>query len=124
MNSELASLDRRRENIFIPAIVIAKLELIHVERKVLTRDLMERADDAALYHRPEAFDGVGMNRAENVLMACVIDGAVRVALSGVFVRAEQTHLVRNGLTHEAGEREPVCVVDDFGDDVALACDRA
>src|SRR5438552_1414368 len=41
--------------------VVPELELIHVQPQVGIADLVEIADDAALYQRPEAFDVLGMH---------------------------------------------------------------
>ena len=54
------------ENVRVVPVVVAELELGDVERHVLPAHLVESADGAALEDRPEAFDGVGVDRADNV----------------------------------------------------------
>jgi hypothetical protein len=67
MNCRLTSLDCRPENIRVLPIVIAKLELGNIERHIFAAHFMECADDAALEDRPEAFDGLSVNRADDIL---------------------------------------------------------
>ena len=65
------------ENVRVVPIVIAELKLRDVQRQILVADLVERADDAALEDRPEAFNRVRVDRADDVLLVAVIDDAVR-----------------------------------------------
>ncbi len=58
---------RRPEDIRIVPIVIAELELSHIERKIFGGNLVVGADNAAFQNGPEAFNGRGMNGADNVL---------------------------------------------------------
>jgi hypothetical protein len=62
-----ASLDRGSENISILSVIIAKLELGNIERHIFPAQLVECAAYAALEHRPEAFDGLSMDYADNIL---------------------------------------------------------
>lgn len=71
----LTTSDGFAKDVRVIPIVVAELELGDVERQILRTDLMERADKAALKDRPEAFDCVGVNRADNVLAVSVSDGA-------------------------------------------------
>ena len=57
---------RRAEDVVIQAVVIPELELCDVEREILGRHLMEGSDHAALHQRPEAFDGLRVDGADNV----------------------------------------------------------
>lgn len=116
---------RRPENIRILPIVIAKLELSDVERQVLGTDLMERSHDPALHQRPEAFDGVGVDRTDHVFIAAMMDDAERVfllerAVAAPFIRTQQADLVRDDFAHERAEGCSVGAVHDTGDDVSLA----
>jgi hypothetical protein len=60
----------------IAPIVIAELELGDIEGHVLAAHLVEGADNAALEDRPEALNRVGVNRADDVLVSRMVDGAV------------------------------------------------
>ena len=62
-----ARLYRCAEDVRIQALVIAKLELVDVEMQVLLADLMKCPNDAAFHDGPEAFDDVGMHRANDVI---------------------------------------------------------
>src|SRR4051794_40889550 len=46
------------------------------------------------------------------------------AIANPFVGYEQRHLVGNDLAHEAFEGRGIDAIDDAGDDLALAADRA
>ena len=67
-------LNRRSENILVLSVVIPELELCNVERQIFLADLVEGADDAALDQRPEAFDGLSVDRADDVLAARMVNG--------------------------------------------------
>ena len=69
----LNSRKRRSEYVGVIAVIIAELELGDIPRKVLFADLVERADHAALNQRPEAFNRVGMDRADKVIALGVVD---------------------------------------------------
>ena len=69
-----ASLNRRSENVVVEAVVISELKFRDVQRQIFGADLVIAADDAALEDRPEAFNRVGVDRADNVLPRAVIDG--------------------------------------------------
>jgi hypothetical protein len=121
--------NRRAKNVGILAIVIPKLELINVERKILAAHLMERSHDPALDHGPEAFDGVGVDRAVDVFTGAVVYSPMRIqtiqaTVATVFVGADQAHAIRNHFPNESANRVHVGVVDHTRDDVALAFDSA
>jgi len=59
-----ASLDRRSEDIRVRPIIITELELRNIERHIFAAHFVERADDAALEDRPEAFNRVRVDRAD------------------------------------------------------------
>lgn len=61
-NTILASLNRHSENVFIKAVIIAKLKFSDIEREVFCTDLVERTDDTALEGIPEAFNRLSMHR--------------------------------------------------------------
>ena len=44
----------RSEDVRVVPVIVSKLELGDIERKILSADLVERADDAALEDAPEA----------------------------------------------------------------------
>ena len=91
------------------AVVVAELKLGNIERHVFFADFVEAADDAALDDRPEAFDCLGVDRADNLLLLGMVDNGVRIFLAEMLVAdpligAEQRHLVRHGFMHEGFER--------------------
>src|SRR5258708_36937120 len=105
-SAALASPDRLRENVFVLAVVVPELKLRDVQRQILLADLVERADDATLEDRPEAFNRVRVHRSDNVLIARVIDdGVLRIAvLEAEMVGAEQRDFFRHALAHELLKR--------------------
>ena len=60
------------------AVIVAELELRDVQRQVFRADFVERAHDAALEDAPEAFNRIGVDRADDVLPRVVIDRLVIV----------------------------------------------
>ena len=68
----LASLDRRSEDIGVLPVVVTELKYRDIERQIFLADLVEASHDAALHERPEAFDGLSMDRADNILPACMV----------------------------------------------------
>ena len=80
-------------------VVVAELELRDIEREIFRADLVEGADNATLNERPEALDGFGVNRTNDVLADGVINDSVRVFLikpviTDPLVGAEQANLGR------------------------------
>ncbi len=125
----LASIDRCSEDVTVLAVIVAELELGDIQWHVFGAHLVERAHHAALEDRPEAFDGLCMDSADNVLSLGVVNGRVRKILSkavitGPLIGAEQAHLVRYSFPYEFLKRAGLEVFDNAGDDVALAADSA
>ena len=77
-NEPPASLNRRSENIWAMPVIISELELGNIERKVLFVDLVECADAARLDQRPEPFDGLSVDGANNILLFGVVNDRIRV----------------------------------------------
>jgi hypothetical protein len=123
------SLNRGSENVRVEAVIIAELKLRDVQRHVLLADLVERADDTALEDRPETLNRLGMNGTDNVLMLGVVNRGVREFLANVriarpLIGAEQADLFGNSFVDESLQCRLLDVVDDAGDDVALAAHSA
>lgn len=91
--------------------------------------LWEGAHNTALDDRPEAFDGVGVDSADNVFPGGVVNSDVRIALlaqvviANPLVSAEQADFVRNSLIDESLKGRGFDVGDHASDDVALALHR-
>ena len=121
-----ASADRRSENVRIFAVIIAELELRNIQRKILFADVMEGADHAALEDRPEAFNRIGVNRANNVIAARMVNSDVlrkffiQVLIADPLIRNQQANLMRDGFIHEAFKRDGADVLNNAGNDIALA----
>jgi hypothetical protein len=64
-----ASFDRRSEDVSVLPIVITELELCNIKRHIFAAHFVECADHAALEDRPESFDGLGMDRAIERIVA-------------------------------------------------------
>ena len=125
-----ASLDRRSKDIRVLAVVVPELKLGDIERQIFLADLVEASHDAALDERPEALDGLSMNRADDILPVRMVDYAVVVpflrelAIAGPSICAKQTDPLRNGFVNERGQGGHLDVGDHTSHDVALALDRA
>lgn len=124
----LASLNRRFENVWIIAVIIPELKLGNIEWHVFGADFVESANNATLKDTPKSLDGVGVNGTDDILPAMVIDGLARVfsqpVIDAAFVGRQQTNLVADHLAHKPFGFE----FGDFGkyasDHVALAAYRA
>jgi len=72
--------------------------------------LVEGANDPALNDRPETFDRVGVDCADDVFLGSVVDSRVRITLlaetvtSNPLIGAEQANLVRNSFANERFQR--------------------
>lgn len=120
---------RLPEYIGVVAMVIAKLELGDVERQILLADVVERPDNAALQDRPETFDGLCMDRADDVVALGMVDLLMREAefqapIAGEVVGAKQTYFGRNRFTNEFFQRESADIIDNARHHVAPASDGA
>jgi hypothetical protein len=116
------------ENIVIKAIVVPELKLSNVERQIFPAHLVVAAHHAALQDRPEAFDGIGVNCADNIITAALADnlmreGIAKKPISGMFVGCQQANLCGDSFAHKAVQRECVGIVDHAQNDIALAANR-
>ena len=124
-----ASLDRRSENVRVLAIIIAELELCNIERHIFAAHFVECADHAALENRPEAFNGLRVNCADDILASGVVNDAMRIfavkaPVCGPLIGTKQADLVGNGFADEGGESIGIDIRDHARNHVALAADRA
>jgi len=107
MNS--SSLDRRSENIRVFPIIIAELELGNIERHIFPAHFVERADYTALEDRPEAFDGLSMDGANDILTPGMVYSGMwevfaKALVTSPLISAEQADFVRNGFPNEGFQR--------------------
>jgi hypothetical protein len=82
-SKSLASRNRRSGDVRILPVVIAELKFCDIERHIFGTHFVERAHHAALEDRPEAFDCLSVNRADDVLTFGVVNGRVRIFLQNV-----------------------------------------
>jgi hypothetical protein len=75
-----ASLDRRSENISVFSRLL-ELELGDIERHIFAAHFVKCADYAALENRPEAFNGLSVDHADDILALGVINDAARIFLA-------------------------------------------
>jgi hypothetical protein len=80
-----ASPDRRSENIRVLTVVITELELGNIERHIFSAHFVECADYAALEYRPEAFNRLSVDCADDILTARMVNGGVRIFAVKLFV---------------------------------------
>src|SRR5438034_10986701 len=104
----LASPDCLTEDVFVASVVIPELKLSDVERHIFGADFVEGADNAAFENRPEAFNRVRVDRADDVLTLGVVNDTMRELfterpVSAPCVRAKQTDFLGNRAAHESGE---------------------
>ena len=73
------------KDVRIHPIIVAELELGNIERRIFPAHLVERADDATLDNRPEAFNGLSMDCTDDILSSSVVNYAVRIFLAETIV---------------------------------------
>lgn len=117
------------ENVRVHPIIVAELKLGDVERKIFAADFVVTANDAALQDRPEAFDCVGVDCADDMLPRLVIDNAVRVSLPKplidiVGIGAEQANSVRDCFADKLFDRCLIGAEHNASNNIALALDRS
>ena len=120
-----ASTYGRSEDVRVVPIVIAKFEFRNIERQIFAANLVISSNDASFDERPKAFNRIRVNCVKNVLANGVIYRLMRKAVfqplvSGIVIGAEQANPVRYGFADESFKREPIGVLNDAGNDVALA----
>src|ERR1700730_4628459 len=122
-----ASLDRRSEDVCVLPIIVTELELGNIQRHVLAAHFVECANHAALENRPKAFDGLGMDCANDVLPSNMVNDAmwifaVKTFVAGPLVRANQADLMQNRFADKSGESVRAHVIDNVSDHIAFALD--
>ena len=60
--------NRRSENVVVEPIIVPELELRNVKMQILFADVVECANDTALEDRPKAFNRLGVNCPNNILI--------------------------------------------------------
>lgn len=115
---------RRAEDVRVLAVVIAELELRHIQRKVFGGNLMVCADNAALQDGPETLNRIGMDGADNVLATAMVNRTVRIGLAQitictVLIGAKQADFLGHALADESRKGRSVGVTDHAGDHVTL-----
>jgi hypothetical protein len=125
----LASFNRRSEDIGVLTIVVPKLKFGYVQMQIFLAYLVISSNNAAFENRPEAFDCIGMNRANDMLANGVIDRLVReaalqTAIAGISIGAEKANAIGDGFAYESFKSVPVSTFNDTSDDITLALDCA
>jgi hypothetical protein len=123
-----ASCYRHSENVWVVAVVIFELTFRDVERQIFGADLVIAADNRPLEDRPEAFNRLSVDRADNVFVGAVHDGLMRIfakaLISNVFVGREQANFSRNGFAHETLHIDRRQRAKDASNDIAVTLDGA
>jgi hypothetical protein len=88
----LASPNCCPEDVRILTVVIAELELGDIQRHILPAHFVECSGDATLEDRPEAFDGLSVDRADHILAVGMINDPLFL-----FIRANSRRLPRSRL---------------------------
>jgi hypothetical protein len=124
-----ASLNRRSEDIRVLAIVIAELKFGNIERHIFPAHFVKCADDAAFENRPEAFNGLSVDCANDVLAARVVNDCVREIfveriVARICIGAKQTDFMRDRFPDEGGESGGSHVRNYTRDNISLTADGA
>jgi hypothetical protein len=75
-----ATINRPSENVSILPDIVAELELGDIEQHIFASDFVESTDDTALEDQPEPFDGLGVDRSDDVLTFGVVNNAMWIFL--------------------------------------------
>src|SRR5258708_27626080 len=110
-------------------VVVAELKFGDVQRHVFGADLVERGDDTELEDATKPFNRLSMDGTDNVLVVGMVNSGVRVCfvetlIADPLIGAEQADFLRDSLIHESDQGGGADVVNNAGDDVALAADSA
>src|SRR5579872_4486501 len=86
-------------------------------------------NDTAVKNRPKAFNRLSVDCPDDVLTGPAFNNLMRIflrqlAISGPLVSAKQTDFERDVFVDECSEGVALNVLNDAGDDVAFATDRA
>ena len=105
----LASTDRRSENVSVPPVVITELELGDIERHIFPAHFVKGANHAALENRPEPFNGLSVDCADDILASRMVNGSVREifvedVVCGPLIGAKQTDFMGNGFSDKCIKR--------------------
>jgi hypothetical protein len=124
-----ASFNCRSEDVRVLPVIIAELEFSDVERHIFAAHFVECADHAAFKDRPEAFDRLSMDCADDILTTRMVNDAmgifpVKSPIASILVGTEQADFVRDGFANECGESGGLYVRDYTRNHIALACDSA
>ncbi len=127
MRTELTSLHCRPENSGVLPVVIAELELGNLERQILGGHFVGGADNTALEDRPEAFDGIRMHRANNILAQRVVNNrvgifAIQTAITNPFISAKQANFIGDAGSNETMQSISFYVFDHAGNQATLTSD--
>jgi hypothetical protein len=110
------------------SVIVAGLELRNIERHIFATHFVERSDYAALENRPESFNGLSMDCANDVLASSVIDDGVRiiseVLIANPLISAKQTHFMGDSFSHKSFECLGLNIRDNASNYVAFAADSA
>jgi hypothetical protein len=66
----------RPEDIWIVPVVVAELELSHIERQIFVANLVERPHHSAFDERPETLSRIRMDRADDIFALGMVNGSV------------------------------------------------
>jgi hypothetical protein len=106
MLAQSTASDCRSEDVRILPVVITELELGDVQRHVFSAHFVERADHAALKDRPEAFNGLRVDCANDILTSRVVNSRVWIVLverivAGILIGAKQADFVGDGFSDKS-----------------------
>jgi hypothetical protein len=123
-----ASCYRHSEDVGVVAIVVLELAFRDVERQIFCADLVVAADNRPLEDRPEAFNRVCVNGADDIFADLMLHGLMRVVAHSferkAFIRRQQADLAGNRFADESLNLGFADALQHADDDVALALDRA
>jgi hypothetical protein len=118
------------EHVGVLSVIVAKRELVQVERQILSADVVVRAQNASLQEAPEIINVAGVNVSPNIFVSAVTDRLVPIAASFEpvvtleLIRCDEIDFVAYGLLDKATQSSCINLFDHPADDVSFTADCA
>jgi len=124
-----ASFDCRSKNVGVLSIVIPKLKLSDVKMQIFPANLMVRPNNTTLEDRPESFNRIRVDRANDMLTDGVVDGLMgetmfQSDIARIGISTEKAYAVRYRFADEGFKRISIGILDNASNYVAFPLDCA
>ena len=120
----LTCFHRRTEDVRVLPIVVTELKLGNIQRQIFGGNFVVGAYDATFQDGPETLNSLGVDGANNILTASMVNRPVReflaqIAIRAMLIGAKQADLFGNALANEGGECGGGGVLNHTGNHIPL-----